>query len=151
MRNAYAPGVRHGRDLRDVFRRSVTVTGSFSYCRQHGSGDLPDALRMLPGRPAWALPLVGHRFPLDDLPAAVGAVTARGCPEHRPVRAVLAAGNRPAVAIRSGTAQKRACPLNPCCSPRSTTGASSTNSITAPSTFSDSISISIRVACGGRN
>lgn len=87
VQNAYHPGVRLRHDLRDVFRRSITITGSFSYCRRHGVGDLSDALHILAQRPAWADPLVRCRFPLRSLPAALAAATTRAA--IRPIKAVL--------------------------------------------------------------
>ncbi|MCY0952815.1 alcohol dehydrogenase catalytic domain-containing protein [Streptomyces finlayi] len=89
VQNAYDPGVRLHHDLRNVFRRSITITGSFSYCRRHGTGDLPEALQVLAQRPAWADPLVGCRFPLRSLPSAVAAVTTGT--GIRPIKAVLVA------------------------------------------------------------
>ncbi|MFJ4501265.1 zinc-binding dehydrogenase [Streptomyces sp. NPDC088864] len=88
VQNAYDPGVRLGADLRDVFRRSVSLTGSFSYCRRHGAGDFRTAVDLLAARPDWAAPLAGRRYPLGDLPAAVAAVTA-GTDPARPLKAVL--------------------------------------------------------------
>ncbi|MEU8507147.1 alcohol dehydrogenase catalytic domain-containing protein [Streptomyces brevispora] len=93
VQNAYDPGVRLHHDLRNVFRRSITITGSFSYCRRHGTGDLPEALQMLSQRPAWADPLVRCRFPLRSLPSAVAAVTTGT--SLRPIKAVLVAEAAP--------------------------------------------------------
>ncbi|MFH8802190.1 alcohol dehydrogenase catalytic domain-containing protein [Streptomyces sp. NPDC017936] len=89
VQNAYAPGVRLGHDLRDLFRRSVTLVGSFSYCRRHGEGDLPEALAFLARHPGWTKPLVHHRFPLRSLPEAVAATA--GARDPRPIKAVLTA------------------------------------------------------------
>ncbi|GAB2481271.1 hypothetical protein GCM10027063_24270 [Promicromonospora xylanilytica] len=36
VQNAYHPGVGLGTPLRDIFRRSVRLVGSFSFCRRHG-------------------------------------------------------------------------------------------------------------------
>lgn len=37
VQNAYHPGVRLGTPLRDIFRRSVRLVGSFSFCRRGGN------------------------------------------------------------------------------------------------------------------
>ncbi|MEU4360513.1 hypothetical protein [Promicromonospora sp. NPDC023987] len=37
VQNAYHPGVRLGTPLRDIFRRSVRLVGSFSFCRRDGN------------------------------------------------------------------------------------------------------------------
>ncbi|MFI1648628.1 alcohol dehydrogenase catalytic domain-containing protein [Streptomyces avidinii] len=87
VQNAYAPGVRLGQDLRGIFRRSITMTGSFSYCRRNGDGDLREALEILRLRPTWAQWLVSARFPLRSLPAALSSVT--GGEAERPLKAVL--------------------------------------------------------------
>lgn len=46
VQNAYAPGVRLGTPLRDLFRRSIRLVGSFSYCRRP-PGDLELGLELL--------------------------------------------------------------------------------------------------------
>lgn len=90
VQTSYDPGVRLGRDLRDIFRRSVSVTGSFSFCRRDRSGDFAEALRILAQHPAWADPLVSAQFPLHELPAALASVTSR---DHTgPIKAILTAG-----------------------------------------------------------
>lgn len=44
---AYHPKVRFPMALRDTFRRSVSITGSFSFCRQVDIGDFADGLIFL--------------------------------------------------------------------------------------------------------
>ncbi|MGW9349025.1 zinc-dependent alcohol dehydrogenase [Nocardiopsis flavescens] len=83
VQNAYDPGIRLRRDLRDVFRRSLTITGSFSFCRD----DFAEALRLLAPRPAWAAPLAHGLFPLRDLPTALARMSAHD--RARPLKAVL--------------------------------------------------------------
>lgn len=68
--NAYQPGQRLTTPLRSVFSRSITITGCYSHCRRRG-GDFLHALRLLHTRPQWAEKLVGHRFPMSDLPRAL--------------------------------------------------------------------------------
>ncbi|MFE9244945.1 zinc-binding dehydrogenase [Nocardiopsis sp. NPDC006938] len=86
VQNAYEPGVRLGRDLRDVFRRSLTITGSFSFCRRVGH-DFADALHLLAARPAWAAILTHDRYPLHELPEVLGRM--RTSDSDRPLKAVL--------------------------------------------------------------
>lgn len=86
VQNAYDPGVRLGEDLRQVFRRSLTLVGSFSYCRRHGAGDLPEALAMLQQHSELAAELVHTQVPLGTLDAAIKAAIA---PRPKPIKTVL--------------------------------------------------------------
>src|SRR5699024_7325953 len=87
VQNAYAPGVRLDRDLRDVFRRSLTITGSFSFCRRDGHDDFADALSLLTAQPAWATVLTHGRYPLRELPEVLARM--RTSDPGRPLKAVL--------------------------------------------------------------
>ncbi|MEU3017322.1 alcohol dehydrogenase catalytic domain-containing protein [Nocardiopsis sp. NPDC007018] len=86
VQNAYEPGVRLGRDLREVFRRSLTITGSFSFCRRDGH-DFAEALHLLAARPEWAAALTRDRYPLHELPEVLERM--RTCDSDRPLKAVL--------------------------------------------------------------
>ncbi|MDF9803585.1 threonine dehydrogenase-like Zn-dependent dehydrogenase [Streptomyces sp. HB372] len=85
--NAYAPRVTLTLPLRELFRRSVTVRGSFSYCRSGGPDDFRDALALLLRAGPWADLLTSARFPVTDLPRALAAL--RGPIEHRPHKVLL--------------------------------------------------------------
>lgn len=87
VQNAYDPGVRLARDLRDVFRRSITITGSFSFCRRVEHDDFADALSLLTARPSWATALTRARYPLRNLPAVLARM--RTSDPDRPLKAVL--------------------------------------------------------------
>lgn len=78
VQNAYHPGVRLGTDLREVFRRSITLTGAFSFC-EHGD-DFARALDHLRGAPAWLEALTAHRLPMEALPDAIDAARAGAAP-----------------------------------------------------------------------
>lgn len=84
VQNAYRPGVRLGLDLRDVFRRSIRLTGSYSFCRR--GDDFRSAVAVLARRPGWATELTAYRRPLDQLADVVRTMTDPGT---RPVKAVL--------------------------------------------------------------
>jgi threonine dehydrogenase-like Zn-dependent dehydrogenase len=47
VQNAYHPDVRLATPLRDIFRRSIRLIGSFSYCRRHEVCDITAALHLL--------------------------------------------------------------------------------------------------------
>ncbi|WP_165485879.1 alcohol dehydrogenase catalytic domain-containing protein [Frankia sp. Cppng1_Ct_nod] len=47
VQNAYHPGVHLPTQLRDLFRRSIRLIGSFSYCRRHQQDDFTIALGLL--------------------------------------------------------------------------------------------------------
>ncbi|MEV2279210.1 alcohol dehydrogenase catalytic domain-containing protein [Nocardiopsis sp. NPDC049922] len=83
VQNAYDPGVRLRRDLRDVFRRSLTISGSFSFCRD----DFTEALGLLAPCPSWAAPLTRALFPLRVLPTALARMS--GHDRARPLKAIL--------------------------------------------------------------
>jgi threonine dehydrogenase-like Zn-dependent dehydrogenase len=87
VQTAYRPGVTLTAPVREVFRRSVTVRGSFSYCRAGGRDDFRDALAMLAAARGWPDLLTRTRFRLEDLPAAVALLHAGG--SRRPYRIVL--------------------------------------------------------------
>jgi threonine dehydrogenase-like Zn-dependent dehydrogenase len=92
VQTAYAEGVRLRTDLREVFRRSVTLTGSFSYCAVSGD-DFTQALDLLRRRPAWARPLTNGTRPLQDLPTALDRIARRD--PRRPVKVLLTPGGEP--------------------------------------------------------
>ncbi|MGP3691084.1 zinc-dependent alcohol dehydrogenase [Streptomyces sp. IBSNAI002] len=87
VQNAYAPGITLSVPLRDLFRRSVTLRGSFSYCRAGGRDDFRDALTLLEAGGAWADLLTRHRYPLGELARALEAIQHPG-PE-RPIKVLL--------------------------------------------------------------
>ncbi|WP_035534513.1 zinc-dependent alcohol dehydrogenase [Haloglycomyces albus] len=68
--NAYQPGLQLNTPLRSVFSRSITLTGSYSHCRNHGS-DFLHALRLLQKHPQWANKLMTHRLAMSELPRAL--------------------------------------------------------------------------------
>lgn len=87
VQNAYAPDVTLSLPLRDLFRRSVTLRGSFSYCRANGRDDFRDALALLSQGGAWADLLTRDRYPLCELPQALKAL--RRQDHHRPFKVLL--------------------------------------------------------------
>ncbi|MEU9001152.1 hypothetical protein [Streptomyces sp. NPDC048551] len=87
MQNAYAPDVTLSLPLRGLFRRSVTLRGSFSYCRANGRDDFRDALALLGQGGAWADLLTRDRYPLRELPQALKAMRRRD--HHRPFKVLL--------------------------------------------------------------
>lgn len=90
VQNAYAPQVVLSLPLRNLFRRSITVRGSYSYCRAHGRDDFRDALTLLTHGGSWADLLTKDRYPLLDLPRALSDL--RGTDSRRPLKALLTAG-----------------------------------------------------------
>ena len=84
---AYRPDVALSTPLRDVFCRSITVRGSFSYCRAGGRDDFRDAVGVLDAASGWPELLTRTQFRLADLPAALDALCSG---PTRPYRAVLA-------------------------------------------------------------
>lgn len=70
VQNAYHPGVRLGTPLRDVFRRSVRLVGSFSFCRR-GGNDFGLALASLASTRAVFGPLLVGVGGLEALESAV--------------------------------------------------------------------------------
>lgn len=75
VQNAYHPGVRLPTPLRDLFRRSIRLIGSFSYCRKRPD-DFTLALSLLRSHAAQVTHLVSEAGELPDLPAVLdGGVT----------------------------------------------------------------------------
>jgi threonine dehydrogenase-like Zn-dependent dehydrogenase len=87
VQTAYYPGVRLSRDLREPIRRSLTIIGSFAFCRRRGRDDFVDGLAFLASGAGWAEPFVAGRYALADLPRAL--VELRGPSKTRPAKAVL--------------------------------------------------------------
>lgn len=82
VQNAYHPGVRYAASLRDLFRRSIRVIGSFSHCRQQ-PGDFVLALDLLGRHATQTAQLIAPAGELGDLPTVLSNHRARS------VRAVL--------------------------------------------------------------
>lgn len=89
VQNAYHPGVRLDLDLRDIFRRSIRIVGSYSFCRGEGLDDFAEAVRVLRSNPAWAGAVTGRQVPMSDL---VQVVRAYRSSSTRPAKTVLIAG-----------------------------------------------------------
>jgi threonine dehydrogenase-like Zn-dependent dehydrogenase len=87
VQTAYYPGVRLSRDLRELMRRSLTVVGSFTFCRRHGRDDFAEGLGFLARNAGWAKPFIDNRYALADLPRALAALAAPG--GARPAKVVL--------------------------------------------------------------
>lgn len=68
VQNAYHPGVRLPTDLRDIFRRSIRLIGSFSYCRRRPD-DFTLALDLLSCHAEQVARLVATAGELAELPA----------------------------------------------------------------------------------
>lgn len=71
VQNAYHPAVRLSTPLRDVFRRSVRLIGSFSYCRRSRPDDFALALELLREDANAVASLVSESGALTDLPAII--------------------------------------------------------------------------------
>lgn len=71
VQNAYHPGVHLPTPLRDLFRRSIRLIGSFSHCRRHEPGDFSLALDLLRGHASQVANLVAEAAELVDLPAVL--------------------------------------------------------------------------------
>lgn len=84
VQNAYHPGVQLPTPLRDLFRRSIRLIGSFSYCRRQRPDDFALALDLLHGHPSEVANLVAEAGQLADLPAVIAGQLTRS------VRQVLA-------------------------------------------------------------
>lgn len=69
VQNAYHPDVHLPTQLRDLFRRSIRLIGSFSYCHAQRSDDFTLALDLLRGHATQAANLVADAGQLADLPA----------------------------------------------------------------------------------
>jgi threonine dehydrogenase-like Zn-dependent dehydrogenase len=87
VQNAYAPRVILSVPLRDVFRRSITLRGSFSYCRANGHDDFRDAIAVIAKGGDWAALMTGDRFPLSELPQGLAALSYGA--RHRPFKVLL--------------------------------------------------------------
>ncbi|MGH3715564.1 MAG: alcohol dehydrogenase catalytic domain-containing protein [Micromonosporaceae bacterium] len=88
VQNAYDPGVALSVPVRDLFRRSITVRGSFSYCRAAGRDDFRDAIRLLATSTDWPALLTKARYRLPELPLALDDLG--GPASTRPFRVLLA-------------------------------------------------------------
>ncbi|MFR9725053.1 alcohol dehydrogenase catalytic domain-containing protein [Streptomyces sp. MS19] len=87
VQNAYAPDVLLSAPLRNIFRRSITLRGSFSYCRADGHDDFRDATDALAEGGDWAALMTRDRFPLSALPQGLEALV--GGSRHRPFKVLL--------------------------------------------------------------
>jgi threonine dehydrogenase-like Zn-dependent dehydrogenase len=87
VQNAYSPRVVLSAPLRDVFRRSIILRGSFSYCRADGDDDFRDALDVIARGGDWAALLTRDRFPLSGLPRGLAALSSGA--RHRPFKILL--------------------------------------------------------------
>ncbi|MGW5366713.1 zinc-dependent alcohol dehydrogenase [Streptomyces sp. NPDC004009] len=87
VQNAYAPRVVLSVPLRDVFRRSITLRGSFSYCRADGHDDFRDAIDLIAKGGDWASLMTRDRFPLSELPQ--GLADLNNGARHRPFKVLL--------------------------------------------------------------
>ncbi|MGL5808405.1 MAG: alcohol dehydrogenase catalytic domain-containing protein [Nocardioides sp.] len=76
VQNAYHPGVHLLTPLRSLFRRSIRLIGSFSYCRR-GSDDFKLALETLGRHAAQIAPLLAPAGDLADLRTALGETLPR--------------------------------------------------------------------------
>lgn len=87
VQNAYHPGVRLPTPLRELFRRSIRLIGSFSYCRRH-PGDFALALDLLRDHATTVAHLVTEAGDLTELPSVLADRP------QRAARQVLIAGRR---------------------------------------------------------
>ncbi|WP_422647455.1 zinc-dependent alcohol dehydrogenase [Actinoalloteichus caeruleus] len=76
VQNAYHPGVQLSTSLRDLFRRSIRLIGSFSYCRRR-SDDFSLALDLLRHHAAQIAHLVVPAGELAELPTVLGTQRTR--------------------------------------------------------------------------
>ncbi len=72
VQNAYHPGVCLPTPLRDVFRRSISLIGSFSFCRRQRPGDFTLALDLLRDHAHQMATLVADAGQLAELPGVLG-------------------------------------------------------------------------------
>lgn len=86
VQNAYHPGIHLSIPLRDLFRRSIRLSGSYSYCRNQ-SNDFTLALRLLHGQSAVVRHLVSIVGELADLPTVLHGGTMRSVRQVLAVRA----------------------------------------------------------------
>lgn len=84
VQNAYHPAVKLPAPLRDLFRRSIRMIGSFSHCRRHPA-DFALALDLLSRQATQAAHLSAHSGDLADLPAVISERVTRSV---RPVLTV---------------------------------------------------------------
>ena len=91
VQNAYAPRVVLSVPLRDIFRRSITLRGSFSYCRADGGDDFRDAIDIITRGGDWAALMTRDRFPLSGLPQGLAALNSGA--RHRPFKVLLTSDN----------------------------------------------------------
>lgn len=76
VQNAYHPGVQLPTPLRDLFRRSIRLIGSFSHCRRRPH-DFTLALGLLRSHTAQIAHLVAEADELADLPAVLNRSVTR--------------------------------------------------------------------------
>ena len=90
IQNAYAPQVALSVPLREVFRRSITLRGSYSHCRAAGGDDFRDAIRLLheSAGSRWVTALTATRYPLAWLPDALATLHPNVA--NRPIKVLLA-------------------------------------------------------------
>lgn len=86
VQNAYAPNVQLGVPLRNIFRQSITVRGSFSFCRARND-DFADAVATVTRLPKWVQALTTTRWDIRSLPCALRSLD--GPYEHRPSKIIL--------------------------------------------------------------
>jgi L-iditol 2-dehydrogenase len=77
VQNAYHPGVRLPVPLRNIFRRSIRLIGSFSYCRRQQPDDFTQALDLLCSHATQVGTLITQTARLADLPATFRARSTR--------------------------------------------------------------------------
>lgn len=77
VQNAYDPNVTLPTPLREVFRRSVQLVGSFSYCARNQPDDLDEAIRLLQRIPQLADFLTRDCWPSDELHVVLDALRSR--------------------------------------------------------------------------
>jgi threonine dehydrogenase-like Zn-dependent dehydrogenase len=86
VQNAYHPEVKLPAPLRDLFRRSIRLIGSFSHCRRY-PGDFALALDLLSRHASQVAKLSAHAGNLEDLPAVLSDRVSRSV---RPVLTIAA-------------------------------------------------------------
>jgi threonine dehydrogenase-like Zn-dependent dehydrogenase len=77
VQNAYHPGVRLPVPLRNMFRRSIRLIGSFSYCQRQQPDDFTQALDLLRSHATQAATLITQTARLADLPATLRSRSTR--------------------------------------------------------------------------
>lgn len=86
VQNAYHPGVHLPTPLRDLFRRSIRLIGSFSHCRRW-PGDFTLALSLLRSYAAQLTHFVSEAGELTDLPSVLDSSKTRSVRQVLAVRA----------------------------------------------------------------